>query len=464
MFSAVKSLMRMSALRNALQLCVLFTGIMIAAGFLLGWQISDQIHDDIDDALSYRAQSILDSTADSDGTPIWFLTQSETMFVGSSESYLPKNGRLIGPIKQNIFEQDGFRTIPSSKLFSERYFQIIQNEFLPTELEELELELGSTEELTEDDLWRVYVKTTPSGAIAAYTPIHEVEDALQLLPSILLSITTIILVVTLAGGLVLGLRQQKRISAIHDGLQKIADGDLSFRIAPKRIRDDVDELMLGIDEATQKLEMSVRQLTDFSRDVAHELRTPLTQLRAILETAKNKDDMARAINKTEDIIRIFDSIQRISRLGSRENKASLEPVALDDLANLMADLYTEVAEEQEQRLVVTAASNRTIQGDWQLLAQLASNLVENAIQHAGAGASITVSTKDNILIIEDDGPGIPTDEHSRVFEPFYKRDSARKGQGSGLGLALVKAIADYHGSEVLLVEKDDGGLLVEVKF
>ncbi len=464
MFSAAKNLMRMSAVRNALQLCALFIAIMIAAGFLMSWQISEQIHDDIDDALTYRVQSILDSQTNKDGTPVWFLQQNEAMFVGSSESYLPKAGKLIGPIKQSAFEHDGFRTLPSSQLFSERYFQIIQNEFLPTEFEELELDLLSSEELIEDDLWRVYVKTTDSGAIAAYTPIHEVEDALELLPSILLSITMIILAATLAGGLILGLRQQKRINAIHVGLQKIADGDLSYRMAPKQVRDDVDELMQGIDDATQKLEMSVRQLTDFSRNVAHELRTPLTQLRAVLETAKDGDDMARAINKTEDVIRIFDSIQRISRLGRRENNAPLEPVALDDLAHLMADLYTEVAEEQEQRLLVETGSDQTIQGDWQLLAQLTSNLVENAIQHAGPGASITVSTKDNILRIGDTGSGIPAEEHSRVFEPFYKRDSARKRQGSGLGLALVKAISDYHNAEITLLESKNGGLMVEVKF
>jgi signal transduction histidine kinase len=461
---AVKNLLRMSAVRNALQLCALFIAIMIAAGFLLSWEISEQIHDDIDDALSERVQSLLNSETDSDGIPIWFLQQNESMFVGNSESYLSKSGRLMGPIRKNIFDQGGFRTIPSSELFSERYFKIVQNEFLLEEFEDIEHDSAALEELAESELWRVYVKTTSSGSIAAYTPIHEVEDALELLPSILLSITTIILAATLAGGLVLGLRQQKRINAIHIGLQKIADGDLSHRMAPKQVRDDVDELMQGVDNATQKLEMSVRQLTDFSRNVAHELRTPLTQLRAVLETAKDSDDMARAVNKTEDVIRIFDSIQRISRLGRHESNTPLEPVALNDLASLMADLYTEVAEEQEQRLEVKAGSDQTVRGDWQLLAQLTSNLIENAIRHAGAGARITVTTEGNILSVEDNGPGIPTEEHSRVFEPFYKRDSARKGQGSGLGLALVKAIADYHNAEVSLLIGESGGLLVEVKF
>ncbi len=95
----------MSAVRNALQLCALFIAIMIAAGFLLSWEISEQIHDDIDDALSERVQSLLNSETDSDGIPIWFLQQNESMFVGNSESYLSKSGRLIGPINKNIFDQ-----------------------------------------------------------------------------------------------------------------------------------------------------------------------------------------------------------------------------------------------------------------------------------------------------------------------------------------------------------------------
>jgi signal transduction histidine kinase len=183
-----------------------------------------------------------------------------------------------------------------------------------------------------------------------------------------------------------------------------------------------------------------------------------------MEDAEQTHDLGKAIQKADAVIKIFDAIQRISRLNKHASTERFEPVPLNNIATLMADLYTEVAEENKQSLIVKAESDQTISGDWQLLAQLGSNLVENAMRYAGSGAQITVRTTENIFSVEDTGSGIPREDRLKILEPFYKRDPVRNSEGTGLGLALVKAIADYHKAVITLDDGEHGGLLVCIKF
>ncbi len=107
----------------------------------------------------------------------------------------------------------------------------------------------------------------------------------------------------------------------------------------------------------------------------------------------------------------------------------------------------------------------TIQGDQSLVMQLLANLIENAIRHAGEGAVITLKVVGNVLSLSDTGPGIPEDERDRVLDPLYRLDRSRTTAGAGLGLAMVKAIADLHEADLQLMFGPGGvGLTVQVSF
>lgn len=405
---AIKRFAQMSAMRNALVFSLLFLVTMILAGIYLRFELADQIHEEIDRDLSRRAEVIQSDEVAKDGVPLWFQKFANTVVIGGSESFLTDAGEVIGPANTSIFEEAGFRTVSESQLFAERYFELKQIEFRSGHLSVAGLDDEHDDHEDEVELWRVFVTGTDGGTIVVYTSIHEVEDALELLPSIMLPITIATLFVTVASGVLLGLTQQTRISRIHHALKQIASGNLSFRIEPHRARDDLDELMFEIDSTAERLKTSIRQFTDFSRNVAHELRTPLTQLRAILESAQ--------------------------------------------------------PEENQQILRVRTENNATVMGDYQLIAQLVSNLVENAVRYAGEGARITVSTHGQTIQVEDDGPGIPEADREKVFEPFFKCETARNSRGTGLGLALVKAIVEHHGARITIGLTSKGNNVISVQF
>ena len=106
------------------------------------------------------------------------------------------------------------------------------------------------------------------------------------------------------------------------------------------------------------------------------------------------------------------------------------------------------------------SSNITIRGDQSLLTQLFANLNENAIRHTPAGTRISLrlyaNGKDLIGEVSDNGPGVPVEQRDKIFRPFYRLDESRSTPGSGLGLALVAAIAALHGATIALTDADPG--------
>lgn len=294
--------------------------------------------------------------------------------------------------------------------------------------------------------------------MAVFEPISGIEDALDLIPRVVLTVGAALVATTLLAGAVMAWRQQARLDRVSAGIARIGRGDLSHPMAPPQVRDDLDEIMVGIDAAAAQLDGSISRLRLFSQNVAHELRTPLARLRATLEDAPGTPDAA--LERTDEVIRTLDAVQRIARLSHQPDPGTLSPVALADVVALAEELFAEVAAENDQSLQTVLEDPATVPGDFQLLAQMLSNLVENAIRYAGPGARITVQARGHCLSVRDTGPGIATDED--LTEPFARAAHARSGEGSGLGLALVKTIARYHGAALTLTS--DGGLEARVSF
>jgi signal transduction histidine kinase len=212
-----------------------------------------------------------------------------------------------------------------------------------------------------------------------------------------------------------------------------------------------------------------------SSDVAHDLRTPLTRLRNRLEAAREKSTgvvdysaaMASAIEDTDRLLSLFSALLRISQIEAGTRLQSFAPVELAALLERLFQLYLPVAEDCGHSLARDLQHGLNIRGDEELLTQLFSNLIENALRHTPAGTNIRLSLQaangDCVACVSDDGPGVPAEDLGKVTRRFYRGSSSRSSEGHGLGLSLVAAIAQLHGAKLQLADARPG-LRVEVVF
>ena len=283
-----------------------------------------------------------------------------------------------------------------------------------------------------------------------------------------------VLAAMLVGGL-LGLRSQRRMSTVLVTLSRVAGGDLTARVHPKRDRDDLDRLARRVDDTVAQLEVLMRQTREFSASIAHDLKTPLTRLRLRLEGVLSADgpgsdapeQVRAALEQVDGIIAVFDAFLRIARLEAGASRAGFQPVDLASLAGEVAEIYAAVVEDGGRRLEVEARGPAWVSGDRVLLIQMLANLIENGMRHTPEGTTLTLVAGARELGLADTGPGIPSAERESVTRPSYRLDRSRGLDGAGLGLSLARTIAELHGARLLLSENprsEAPGLFVRAVF
>ena len=270
-------------------------------------------------------------------------------------------------------------------------------------------------------------------------------------------------------GLTRGLRPLRRLREKILGRQQ---GDLSALDA-EQAPEEVRPLLLSLNEMMHRLEGNLEAQQRFIADAAHQLRTPLTGLKMQADLAQNEKDAERLqksvrliAQSAERAAHLTKQLLTLARTESSHDKIHrVEPV---DLRTLSRAVTIEWAERAMAKGIDLAFES----GDWPhmsegvplLLRELLSNLIDNAIKYTPAHGRVTVrlrSTDFFLLEIEDTGPGIPADERDKVFERFYRVLGNEEG-GSGLGLPIVREIADRHRAKVELLEGDSGGCLFRV--
>ena len=275
------------------------------------------------------------------------------------------------------------------------------------------------------------------------------------------------------GGAALGVGFLRRIEEINRTTRSIMDGDLSKRVPASGGGDEMDQLAVNLNAMLDRIQALMESLKRVSDDIAHDLRTPLSRLRHRLEAARVKAGsdgepvIEQSIAELDAILETFSALLRISQIEAGARRAAFSDVSLAQIVSTVSDAYAPVAEDRNQRLEAVVASVPSIQGDRELLTQMLANLIENSIRHCPTGVEITVGLAQEqgspILFVADTGPGIPVLEREKVFRRYYRLEASRTTPGSGLGLALVKAVADLHGASVELSDNLPG-LRVTVRF
>lgn len=323
--------------------------------------------------------------------------------------------------------------------------------------------VGLRNEFLRSDAWRVLVAQDSEGVpVMVSVPIEETKDAQELQAQILWTTAAIVVALTLAIGLWAGFLSQRRLVRINRTLGQLAAGDLSARTGHARSKDDLDDIAQNLDQTAAELERLVSQTRHLSASIAHDLRTPLARLHAQLEMLPDGDGRGAALEEANRLSEIFDTIMRVARIEAGHGRDGFEPVALETLATDMVETFGPVAEDDGKQLALDLSMPATIQADRTMLVQALANLIQNALVHGGD--QITLFVHGRKMGVADNGTGVDPAQFEEIIKPMVRLDAARSSSGSGLGLALVRAVADRHGAHLELTENDPHGLRVTVNF
>lgn len=267
------------------------------------------------------------------------------------------------------------------------------------------------------------------------------------------------------------------VNAVAAGARRIAAGDFTHRITeqPRQAR-EIQSLITSFNSQAEALERSDRQLRFHTASVAHELRTPLTVLRGYIHGAldgvfpRDDDHMRALLTQVEDLSRIIDDLRTVSLASSGELSLKMERCDLAVEVRSVLDVTRPQFVTAGMAIDSEALSTTIVQADPARVRQMLRAVLDNALRYAAEGGSLTVTTERlggvSVLRICDRGPGFPRDAEDLVFERFWRADLSRTRAtgGSGLGLSVVKALADAHGGDARAKNRDGGGAVIELTF
>jgi two-component system heavy metal sensor histidine kinase CusS len=224
---------------------------------------------------------------------------------------------------------------------------------------------------------------------------------------------------------------------------------------------------VAFDEMLDRLEDSFTRLSQFSADLAHELRTPLANIRGEAEVALARP---RSPNEYETVIEssvaecarlsgIIDNLLFLARAEAAESRVQLSLFDGRAAIEKIASYNESIADERQ--LTITCQGQGEVYADAVLFGRAVSNLVDNAVRFTPDGGAITISIAPNSdgveITVDDAGCGVAAAHLPRLFDRFYRVDPSRSSEGTGLGLALVKSIAELHGGSVAISSEPGKG-------
>jgi two-component system sensor histidine kinase CpxA len=270
------------------------------------------------------------------------------------------------------------------------------------------------------------------------------------------------------------------VTRLRQAAQRLAAGDLSARAgAPLRgRRDELAELMRDFDQMAERIESLVEAQSRLLKDVSHELRSPLARLSVALGLARHRaaPELESALNRIElETDRLNQLIQRlltISRLETGTDGLHRTRLSLRELVEQVGH-DAEYETPGRCRVVTETSDEYLVDADPDLLRSAIENVVRNATRYTADGTTVEIRLErenanpagDIVIRVLDSGPGVPSQDLERIFQPFYRLDDARNRQtgGAGLGLSITDRAIRLHGGLVRASNRPGGGLEVEIR-
>ena len=268
-------------------------------------------------------------------------------------------------------------------------------------------------------------------------------------------------------------RVTRPVLALEKATRQMEQGDLAVRVD---LQDERQQEFLSLANSfngmAEQVEQTVSTLREFVADAAHELHTPLTALQTNIELARDETNvsarslyLSRAQEQSQRLEALVNNLLDLSRIEGAEAKSYFEPVDFAQLVREIGEQFASRAEQTEREFNLNVADKPVIViGHQEQLKQVLINLFENALKFTPKAGSISVSLErsaDEIrLNVKDTGIGIPPEDLPHLFERFHRGRNVSEYPGNGLGLAIVRAIANAHGGSVAVHSESRQGTLV----
>lgn len=326
--------------------------------------------------------------------------------------------------------------------------------------------------------FRLRVAPLPVGerrfTLSAVYPLVEVEETLRGIRN--LFVTTIPLLIVLAGlgGWFLARRSFRPVSAMAARAAEISANTLHERL-PVLVEDELGELAAVLNDLLDRLQRSFAQQRRFMADASHELRSPAAILRTEADVTLSREhrteeeyreSMLIVQDAARRLTRVVDDLFFLARADGGHPLLHRGPLYLEDVVRDTVRTVRPLGDRKGVQVEITSMVEAPFRGDPDLLGRAVLNLLDNAIKHSAEGGrvEVTLDRRDDDLeiLVADQGPGIPAEARARVFERFFRVDSARsRGEssltsGAGLGLAISRSILEMHGGSLDLRMSEPG--------
>lgn len=244
-------------------------------------------------------------------------------------------------------------------------------------------------------------------------------------------------------------------------VQEIEKEDFDKRLIAYTKNDEIEKLVNTFNNLLNKLNISYTKIKRFSNDASHELKTPLTIIRGSVEIGlrkeRTKDEYKKILNNTLNqtilLQELIDSLLFLSNTNNKQIKATFLNVEIDEIITNTVNQNKQLMNEKKIEIKFLLFENVILKGQPLLLQMLISNIIQNSIKYSHRNSFIEISLNKDNIIIKDYGIGIKQKDISNIFDRFYRVEESRTNKGYGLGLSIVKQIADLHNFKINIESK-----------
>ncbi|MHC4777908.1 MAG: sensor histidine kinase [Planctomycetota bacterium] len=314
--------------------------------------------------------------------------------------------------------------------------------------------------------------------VAVAASLEEVNEELAELLVVLFTAGPLSMLAAVFGGWLLARKIAGPIGEIASVAESIQATDPSPAVPKTGSGDEIDRLAETLNSTFLRLHEAFERQTRFTADASHELRTPLTVIKSHAQVAlsrsgvdeEDKEAFQEIVDASNRLHEMLEKLLFLARNDAKSLRAALEDVDLSSIAREVTKEWEPRAGERSVSIEIDAPGSVSLNGDPLLLRMLISNLMSNAILHSPDGGAVSVRVRSEkgrpFLTVMDGGEGIPAEAIPRIFERFFRAEEGRDRDsgGSGLGLSIVKTIADLHGADVSAASEGGRGTTLTVMF